>query len=175
MADAIARQVDRLPKELAARMDEKITHYPVSKRSAALPLLHLWQNHFGYIDDSGVEYIAASLDLQPINILELVTFYPWFRQEAPGRKVIRVCRTLSCAMAGSYPLREAFCRHAGIEAHAGGHADHALTSPDGRYTVEFVECLASCGSAPVVLVDDELHERVTEQDVPVILAANQKP
>ena len=81
--------------ELLAKIDEAVTHYPVSKRSASLPQLHLWQNHFGFIDDSGVNWIAKRLDLEPINILELVTFYPWFRQQAPGKTIIRVCRTSS--------------------------------------------------------------------------------
>jgi NADH-quinone oxidoreductase subunit E len=69
MTAAATRQADHVPPELVARADETITHYPVSKRSASVPLLHLWQNHFGYIDDSGVEWIARKLDLEPINIL----------------------------------------------------------------------------------------------------------
>jgi len=163
------RQVDRIPTELLAKIDEAVTHYPVSKRSASLPLLHLWQNHFGYIDDSGVRWIADRLELEPINILELVTFYPWFRQNAPGRTIIRVCRTLSCAMAGSHELREKFCKASGIAPTADSH--HGLpTSPDGKYSVEFVECLASCGSAPVCLINDDLHEDVTEADVARILS-----
>lgn len=174
MVEAISRQADRLPPELAARMDEVVTHYPVSKRSASLPLLHLWQNHFGWIDESGIEWIAARLELQPINILELVTFYPWFRQEPPGRTIVRVCRTLSCAMAGSYALREAFCRAAGASSGDGGHDAHGVTSPDGKFTIEFVECLASCGSAPVCLVDNHLYERVGEGDVPRILETHDK-
>jgi len=61
-------------------MDEAISHYPADRRrSAALPLLHLWQEHFGFISDEGVNWIANKLHLQPINILELVTFYPMFR------------------------------------------------------------------------------------------------
>ena len=88
-------------------MDEAIGHYPAErKRSAAMPLLHLWQEQFGFISDEGVRWIAAKLELEPINILELVTFYPMFRQAPAGRKHIRVCRTLSCAMAGSYQLME---------------------------------------------------------------------
>ena len=71
-----------------------------------MPLMHLWQEHFGFISDEGVNWIAAKLGLEPINILELVTFYPMFRQAPAGRKHIRVCRTLSCAMAGAYPLME---------------------------------------------------------------------
>ena len=162
-------QAENIPADLLAKIDEAVTHYPVSKRSASLPLLHLWQNHFGFIDDSGVKWIAARLDLEPINILELVTFYPWFRQQAPGKTIIRVCRTLSCAMAGSYELREKFCHSVGIDPAADHH--HGLpTSSDGNFSVEFVECLASCGSAPVCLINDDLHEDVTEADVPKILS-----
>jgi len=163
------RQADQIPADLLAKIDEAVTHYPVSKRSASLPLLHLWQNHFGFIDDSGVNWIAARLDLEPINILELVTFYPWFRQEAPGKTIIRVCRTLSCALAGSYDVREKFCKATGVDPCASGHHHGPPVSPDGKYSVEFVECLASCGSAPVVLVNDDLHEDVTEADIPTIL------
>ena len=88
-------------------MDEAIRRYPADrKRSAAMPLLHLWQEESGFISDEGVRWIAAKLELQPINILELVTFYPMFRQAPAGKKHIRVCRTLSCAMAGSYRVME---------------------------------------------------------------------
>ena len=94
-----------VPAELERKMDRAIGHYPADqKRSAAMPLMHLWQEHFGFISDEGVNWIAAKLGLEPINILELVTFYPMFRQAPAGRKHIRVCRTLSCAMAGAYPV-----------------------------------------------------------------------
>ncbi len=67
-------------------MDEAIRRYPADqRRSGAMPLLHLWQEHFGFISDEGVQWIAAKLALQPINILELVTFYPMFRQERAGK------------------------------------------------------------------------------------------
>jgi len=96
-------------------MDEAIGHYPPDeKRSAALPLLHLWQEHFDFINDDAVTWIAAKLGLQPINILELVTFYPMLREKRAGKTHIRVCRTLSCAMAGSYQVMENFCAATGI-------------------------------------------------------------
>ena len=107
---AAERQADKVTREFEAEVDELVSHYPVSKRSAALPLLHHWQNHFGSIDDTGIDWIATRLELQPINIYELVTFYPWFRREAAGKTIIRVCRTLACAMAGSYAVRESFVR-----------------------------------------------------------------
>ena len=152
-----------VPAELERKMDEAIGHYPAEhKRSAALPLMHLWQEHFGFISDEGVNWIAAKLGLEPINILELVTFYPMFRQAPAGRKHIRVCRTLSCAMAGAYPLMEKLAALANIDRahHVGGMHTPVAVSPDGEYSIEFVECLASCGTAPVCMVDDELLERV---------------
>ncbi|MDH4470622.1 MAG: NAD(P)H-dependent oxidoreductase subunit E [Verrucomicrobiae bacterium] len=164
-------QAERITSELLDKVEEAITHYPVSKRSAALPLLHLWQNHFGFIDESGVEWIAAKLDLNSISILELITFYPWFRQKAPGKTIIRVCRTLSCALAGSYEIHEKFCKSTGIDPTCEGH--HGIpTSPDAKFSVEFVECLASCGSAPVCLVNKDLVERVSLQDVEDIIKKN---
>src|SRR5205807_7038253 len=124
------------------------------KRSAAMPLLHLWQEEFGFISDEGVRAIAAKLDLQPINIFELVTFYPMFRQAAVGKTHIRVCRTLSCAMAGSYQLMKKF---------------RETIRDDKNFSIEFVECLASCGTAPVCMIDDGLHENVRPESAPDLL------
>jgi len=140
-----------LKPETLQKIDEVITHYP-QKRSASLPLLHLVQEDAGYISDEGIEWIAARLGLQPINIYELVTFYPMFRRQPIGRRHIKVCRTLSCALMGGYKTCAEFKKE--FDCEAGG------TSPDGEVTIEFVECLASCGTAPVVMIDEELHEKV---------------
>ncbi|HEX7466199.1 MAG TPA: NAD(P)H-dependent oxidoreductase subunit E, partial [Usitatibacter sp.] len=128
-----------------------ITHYPV-KRSALLPLLHLIQEEAGWISTEAIEWVAQKLELQPINVYEVVTFYPMFRQKPIGRRHIKVCRTLSCALLGGYKTCASFEKE--FNTHLGE------VSPDGEVTVEFVECLASCGTAPVVLIDDELHEKV---------------
>ncbi|MFL6540584.1 MAG: NAD(P)H-dependent oxidoreductase subunit E, partial [Chthoniobacterales bacterium] len=152
-----------VPPELEREMDRAIARYPEDrKRSASMPLLHLWQEHFGFISDEGVRWIAEKLELQPINILELVTFYPMYRQEPAGRKHIRVCRTLSCAMAGSYHLRDRLAEAAGIDLHKHDTGMHnaVAVSDDGEYSIEFVECLASCGTAPVAMVQDNLLENV---------------
>ena len=170
-------------------MDEAIGRYPSDeKRSASLPLLHLWQEHFGFINDEAVTWIAEKLGLQPINILELVTFYPMLREKRAGKTHIRVCRTLSCAMAGSYQVMENLCAATGIKRRpspgygAAGNGDHSAAaagqtpisvSSDGKYSIEFVECLASCGTAPVCMVDDELHENVSP-DFPANILSNPK-
>ena len=159
-------------------MDEAIGHYPADqKRSASLPLLHLWQEHFGFISDDAVNWIAARLELQPINILELVTFYPMFRQQPIGRKHIRVCRTLSCAMAGAYPLMENLARLTNIrwEHQGAGMHNPVSVSADGEYSIEFVECLASCGTAPVCMVDDALHENIAPESAASIVTNHQSP
>jgi NADH-quinone oxidoreductase subunit E len=140
-----------LKADTLRRIDEVIPHYPV-KRSATLPLLHLIQEDAGYISNEAIEWVAAKLELQPINVYEVVTFYPMFRQKPIGRRHIKVCRTLSCALMGGYKTCEAFEHE--FNTHRGG------ISPDGEVTIEFVECLASCGTAPVVLIDDDLHENV---------------
>jgi NADH-quinone oxidoreductase subunit F len=153
----------RIPAELERKMDEAIARYPSDhRRSAAMPLLHLWQEHFGFISDEAVVWIAEKLDLPPINILELVTFYPMFRQEPPGKTHIRVCRTLSCAMAGGFELMENLCTTLGIKRQPAGDGMHnpIRISADGDYSVEFVECLASCGTAPVCMICEQLYENV---------------
>ena len=134
-------------------IDDVITHYPV-KRSATLPLLHLIQEDIGYIPQQAIEWIAAKLELEPINVYEVVTFYPMFRQKPIGRRHIKVCRTLSCALMGGYKTCETFEKEF--------HTHRGEISPGGEVTVEFVECLASCGTAPVVLIDDDLYENVDE-------------
>jgi NADH-quinone oxidoreductase subunit E len=162
-----------IPAELEQKIDEVITHYPVSKRSAALPLLHLVQEHFGFVSPEAADWIAAKLELQPINILELVTFYPMFRAAPPGKHHIRVCRTLSCAMAGSYKLLDDICQMARIhhnDDHHGGHAHNPVkVGEDGKYSIEFVECLASCGSGPVCMVNDDFYENVNKEAAAQIL------
>src|SRR5881409_1905688 len=122
MADATRIQI---PAELEQRMDAAIARYPGEhRRSAAVPLLHLWQEHFGFISDEGTMWIAEKLGLQPINILELVTFYPMFRQQPAGKRHIRVCRTLSCGMAGGFELMEKLCAKLGIQRSADGEETH---------------------------------------------------
>jgi NADH-quinone oxidoreductase subunit E len=145
-----------VPAEMEAELDELVTHYP-QKRSASLMFLHAFQERFGHVSPAAMEWTAQKLGLQPINIYELVTFYPMFRQEPVGKYQIKVCRTLSCALGGSHELRDHFCKKLGLDSHEHG----AQTTPDGKFTVEFVECLASCGTAPVVAVNEDFYEGVT--------------
>lgn len=154
-----------VPPELEAELNELITHYP-QKRSASLMFLHALQEHFGYVSKEAVEWTAAKLELQPINVWELVTFYPMFRQTPPGRHQIKVCRTLSCALGGSHKLYEHFCSRLGLDPHKHG----LQTTKDGKFSVEFVECLASCGTAPVAMCNESFHEAVSQEKADTILS-----
>jgi NADH-quinone oxidoreductase subunit E len=152
-------------KEIEAEVDELITHYPV-KRAASLMVLHAIQEKFGWISQGAVEWTAKKLELQPINVYEIVTFYPMLRQEPQGKYQIKICRTLSCALGGSYQLHEHFCEKLGLDPHKHG----PQTTPDGKFTVEFVECLASCGTAPVMMVGDKFYEGVSHAQADQIVA-----
>lgn len=147
-----------VPPDLEKRCDELITHYP-QKRSAVLMFLHEFQERFGHISPEAVNWIAQKLELQPINVYELVTFYPMFHQKAVGKHHLKICRTLSCMLAGSYKVHDRLCSALKLDPHLHG----PQTTADGRFTVEFVECLASCGSGPVVMCNEALHERVAPE------------
>ena len=136
-------------------IDEIIPRYP-QKRSAALMIIHVVQDELGCVSLEACEWIAQKLGLQPINIQELVTFYPMLREKPWGEKHVRVCRTLPCALKGSYATCKTFERKLGIKE---GHV-----SEDGKYSLEFMECLADCGQGPVVMVGESTYENVQGED-----------
>ena len=155
-----------IPKELDVKADDYISHYPEDQaRSATLPLLHLLQEEYGFITEDSIAWVANKLNLEPINVLEVVTFYPGLRQSAPGKYHIRVCRTLSCAMAGCYETMDKFCEVTGIDRSNVSHHNPIAVSKDGKFSIEFAECLASCGTGPVCLIGDDFHESVKASDV----------
>lgn len=150
------------PESLVSQMQERVQRYP-QKRSAVLPMLHLVQEHYGYVSHAAMQWIAQELELKPIEVYELVTFYPMLKEQPGGRTEVRVCRTLSCALQGS----EQVCKQL---QHALNCPPGAPRSPDGAFSVEFVECLASCHKAPVVQVNQTLHEHVRPETVPAFVA-----
>jgi NADH-quinone oxidoreductase subunit E len=141
----------KLSDDTLSKIDEVVPKYP-EKRSAALMVIHLVQDELGAVDDVACEWIAMRLELQPINIKELITFYPMLREKPWGRKHVRVCRTLPCALRGSYATCKTFEKKLGVKE---GHVRE-----DGEYSLEFMECLADCGQGPVVIVDEKTYENI---------------
>jgi NADH-quinone oxidoreductase subunit E len=160
-----------ITKEIEKEANKRIKQYPKDrKRSAVLPLLHIVQAEFGYISPEAIEWVAEMLEIEPIKVEEVVTFYPGLRQDAPGKYHIRVCRTLSCAMGGSYDLMARLCELAGIDRSETTHHNPIAVSPCGTWSVEFAECLASCGTAPVCLVNNDFHEGIAPGKASELLA-----
>jgi len=153
-----------VPPEIEAEIDATIARYP-QKRSAALMLLHAVQDHAGWIAPEAEAWVAGKLGLEPIHVHELVTFYPMFRQAPAGRRQFKVCRTLSCALGGAAELHAHLCARLGLDPHRHG----LQTTPDGAASVEYVECLASCGTAPVMMCNEAFFEGVTAEKADVIL------
>jgi NADH-quinone oxidoreductase subunit E len=145
-----------LSPETLAKAREITKRYP-EKRSATLSLLHLAQEAHGWISDEIIHWVAAETETAPVDVLGVVTFYPMFRQHPIGRRHVRVCRTLPCALRGACHTMEALEKEFGCK--------HGETTPDGAVTLEYVECIASCGTAPVVHVDHALYEEVTPDKV----------
>ena len=153
-----------VPKKLERQINRLVKNYP-EKRSAALTVLHALQEEFEHISVESEQWAAAKLNLQPINIHELVTFYPMLREHDPGKTVVRVCRTLSCALAGSARLHRHICQRLGLEADAPG----LQRTKDGRFGVEYAECLASCGTGPVMMCNDDFYENISNDGADEIL------
>jgi NADH-quinone oxidoreductase subunit F len=156
-----------LPTELEEHIDEVISHYPPEhKRAAVLWLLHLLQEHFGFLGREQVEWTAAKLGLQPINVWELVSFYPMFTAQPRGRFHIKVCRTLSCELCGCAGILERLQKKLGV-----GLDENTA---DGQFTISTVECLAACGTGPVMMINDELFEKLTPERADAIVDRIQK-
>ena len=143
-------------KEIA----EILTRYP-QPRAAILPILHIAQREQGFVSAEAEEYIARLLDLPPVKVHEVVTFYSMLHLEPVGRHNLQFCRTLSCALRGGEKLMAETRRKLKIR-------DHEVTA-DGRYSVEGVECLGACGNAPVVQVNEDYHYDLTQEKLDKLL------
>lgn len=143
-------------KELA----DILSRYP-NKQAACIPVLHLCQAQLGWVSQAVIELVAERLDLSAAHVQGVVTFYTLFNQKPVGKHQVWVCRTLSCALRGS----DAMLAH--CEKRLGVHPGE--TTKDGKITLRTAECLASCGTAPMIQVDKDFHENLTIEKLDGIL------
>lgn len=127
-----------------------------------LPILHAVQDEFGYVPADAVPRIAEALHLSRAEVHGVISFYHYFRQHAPGKHVVQVCRAEACQAMN--------CEATEARAKQRLSADYHGTSPDGQFTLEAVYCLGNCAAAPSVMVDDKLYGRVTPERLDTILA-----
>ena len=147
-------------EETRTAFERMLTRYP-NREAAILPTLYLAQREFGYLSEEAIEYIASLLGFTPARIEGVATFYTMYNRKPVGKYHLQVCRNLSCSLMGAEHLIGHMSRKLGIK--PGG------TTADGTFTLSTVECLGSCGTAPVMQVNDVYHEDLTEESIDAIL------
>jgi NADH-quinone oxidoreductase subunit E len=142
-----------LTEEMKAHLSAKyFPRYP-TKRAVLLPALHYVQHAYGWIPMQAIQEVAEFLEVAPAEALDTATFYEEYWLKPKGKYLVQVCRSLSCEICDSEKLTEMCKRKLGIEV--------GETTPDGRFTLVELECLGACGTAPVALMNEVLHEGLT--------------
>ncbi len=146
--------------DVVADLERVRARFPTPK-AAMVPVLRRVQAERGWIDAEARDWVAEFLSVTAMEVHEVVSFYPMLYDREVGQHVLHVCRTLSCDVCGARELWKHLKQKLGVE--RGG------TTADGRFTLKSAECLASCGTAPVLLIDNERHENLTLKEVDALL------
>jgi NADH-quinone oxidoreductase subunit E len=146
--------------EFESAVDAIVARYPRPK-AALLPVLWEVQRRHGFIEPAAEEWVARRLGTTPAQVHGCVTFYTMYKQRPSGRYHVQVCTTLSCMLRGSDELLAHLERRLGIGA--------GQVTPDGRFSLVRVECLGSCGTAPMFQLNDDYHEDLTPAKVDALL------
>jgi NADH-quinone oxidoreductase subunit E len=142
--------------ENQAKFNENVTHYPPEQRkSAIIYALYLAQGQQGYLTGNAMRFVAEQIGCSRADVEDVVSYYTMFYTKPIGKRVLNVCRTLSCALLGAERVTEALSEKLGIKP--------GQTTPDGEFTLIEVECLGACDRAPVVMVNDDWHERLAPE------------
>ena len=148
--------------ERIAKAQEIIARYPEGKqKSALLPLLHVLQEQEGWTSPEGMDYVARMLDIQPIEVYEVASFYSMYHLKPVGKHVIEYCRTGPCCLMGGEEVYAYLKQRLGIET--------GQTTVDGQFTIKEVECLAACGMGPVFQVREKYYMHLTNERVDEII------
>ena len=151
----------KISDQAQARIREALTHYPV-KRAALLPILHIVQEELGYVPEELEAEIAAIVEVPVVKVKEVISFYTWFRQKPVGTYHFQLCRTISCTLRGHREMLAYLEKKLGIK--------DGQTTPDGKYTISTVECLASCETAPMMQCNEKYVDHLTMEKIDQILA-----
>ena len=146
------------------KVEKILSQYP-DKQSATLTLLHLAQLENGYISGAVINTVADLVDCHPAVVMDCVSFYTMLYTKPQGRHIIQVCQTLSCSLNGADALVDHVTDKYGIKP--------GETTEDGRFTLMKVECLGSCGTAPVVQINKEYHEGLSQKLIDELLETHQ--
>lgn len=140
-----------------------IARYPEGKqKSALIPLLHLAQEEFGWLSAETMDYVAGLLNIEPIEVYEVATFYTMFHLKPVGKYVFEVCQTGPCMINGSDDIIAYISETLNIKV--------GETTADGMFTLKLVECLGACGYAPMMQLGKHYREHLTKEKVDQIIA-----
>ena len=159
-ADPAKLTAIEFPADAQAKFDHLLTRYP-TKEAALLPTLHLAQEVWGWISPEVVHYVGRLLNLSPATVFGVVSFYNMYNQKPVGKYHLQVCTNLSCMVTNAYDIYDHLCEKLKI--------NPGETTADGMYTVVEVECLGSCGTAPVVQVNNDYHENMDVEKMDALL------
>jgi NADH-quinone oxidoreductase subunit E len=150
-------------KETLEQVQKIIKRYPEGKhKSALLPILHIAQAEFGgWLSAPTMDYVASILNIQPIEVYEVASFYSMYNLKPVGKCLIEVCRTSSCWLCGAEDIIDHIEKKLNIKV--------GETTADGMFTLKAVECLGSCGTAPMMQVGADYHENLTTEKVDTLL------
>jgi len=152
-----------LPADLRQTIESYFDRYP-TRQAVVLPALHATHERLGYVPEQAVVEIAEMLDLAPAQVQDTASFYGFFKQDQPqGRTRVWVCRSISCAARGGEEMLEYLCEKLGIRP--------GETTPDGRVTLEYAECLGACDYAPAMLAGDVLYKDLTKEKIDAFIAS----
>ncbi|MDH3238907.1 MAG: NADH-quinone oxidoreductase subunit NuoE [Deltaproteobacteria bacterium] len=147
-------------EEARARFERMLARYP-NREAAILPTLHIAQREFGFLSAEAVLYVASLLGFTPARIEGVATFYTMYNRKPVGKYHLQICRNLSCSLMGAEHLIEHVAKRLGVKP--------GETTADGRFTLSTVECLGSCGTAPVMQVNDDYYENLSEESIEGLL------
>ena len=158
----------KLSEKAEKRVEELKKLYPF-KESAVMPALYIAQEELGQITDQAIEWVAEKIGMAPIHVKEVATFYTMYYKKPVGKYHFQVCRTLSCALRGARQLTERLHQRFGLKP--------GEVSKDGMWSYEDVECLGSCGTAPMCEVNDCYFENLSPEKIDQIIdrIAAEKP
>lgn len=147
--------------ENAVKEINELTSKYATKRSVIMPALSVVQREHGYVTEEGMRDVARILGLKPILVFEVATFYTMYNKKPVGKYHIQVCTNIACSLLGAEHLMDFLSRKLGIKTKE--------TTSDKKFTLSAVECLGSCGTAPMMQVNDSYYENLTESKVEEIL------
>ncbi len=147
-------------KKSIDKIKETLSKYP-EKEASLLPILHIAQEQFSFISQDVIELVALTLDINSSRVKEVATFYTMYNKKSVGKYHIQLCKNISCSLRGSSQIKEQLEKILNIKV--------GETTSDGKFTLNTVECLGACGTAPVMQINDKYYESLTPENLKAII------